>query len=157
MLDQKTDDAVEAAQLPRNKDGSIRKTFVKSVARKIEAGDAAGLRGQVSNLHESDLGAVLEALEPEQRRRLVELLGIDFDFAALTEVDDAVRDEILEELPPQTVAEGVREIESDDAVAILEDLPKEERAEILDQLPAVERVALARSLDYPEQSAGRRM
>ena len=29
-----------AAQLPRNKDGSIRKTFVKSVARRIEAADA---------------------------------------------------------------------------------------------------------------------
>ena len=85
------------------------------------------------------------------------MLGIDFDFSALTEVDDAVREEILDELPPQTVAEGVRDIESDDAVAILEDMPKEERAEILEQLPAPERVALARSLDYPEDSAGRRM
>ena len=85
------------------------------------------------------------------------MLGIDFDFTALTEVDDAVREEILEELPPHTVAEGVREIESDDAVAILDDLPKEEHAEILEQLPAPERVALARSLDYPEDSAGRRM
>ena len=53
--------------------------------------------------------------------------------------------------------EGVRDLESDDAVAILEDLPKEEQAEILEQLPPPERVALARSLDYPEDSAGRRM
>ncbi len=84
-------------------------------------------------------------------------MGADFDFAALTEVDDTVREEILEELPAETVAEGVRDLDSDDAVAILEDLPKEEQAEILDQLPALERVALARSLDYPENSAGRRM
>ena len=55
------------------------------------------------------------------------------------------------------MAKGVRELESDDAVAILEDLPKDEQAEILEQLPASERVALARSLDYPEGSAGRRM
>src|SRR5262249_46011567 len=48
-------------------------------------------------------------------------------------------------------------IESDDAVYILEDLPKQEQAEILDQLPPPERVALARSLEYPEDSAGRRM
>jgi magnesium transporter len=100
---------------------------------------------------------VLEALDPDHRPRLVELLGIHFDFTALTEVDDSVREEILEELPPQTVAEGVRDIESDDAVAILEDMPKKERAEILDQLPPPERVALARSFDYPEDSAGRRM
>ena len=36
-------------------------------------------------------------------------------------------------------------------------MPKEDQAEILEQLPATERVALARSLDYPEDSAGRRM
>ena len=60
-------------------------------------------------------------------------------------------------LPPQTVAEGVCELESDDAVAIIGDLPKEEQAEILEQLPPLERIALARSLEYPEDSAGRRM
>ncbi|MGB9385132.1 MAG: magnesium transporter [Pseudolabrys sp.] len=157
MLDQEQTNAAEAAQLPRNKDGSIRKTFVKSVARRIEMGDGAGLRALVGDLHESDMGALIEALPPEQRQRLVELLGIDFDFTALTEVDDAVREEILEELPSQAVAKGVSELESDDAVAILEDLPKDEQAEILEQLPQTERVALTRSLDYPEESAGRRM
>jgi len=157
MLDQDQTEAAEIAQLPRNKDGSIRKTFVKSVARRIETGDASGLRGLVGDLHEADMGALIEALEPEQRPRLVSLLGIDFDFTALTEVDDAVRDEILDELPPQAVAKGVSELESDDAVAILEDLPKEEQAEILEQLPQPGRAALARSLDYPEESAGRRM
>lgn len=157
MLDQDQTEANEIAQLPRNKDGSIRKTFVKSVARRIEAGDGSGLRELVGDLHEADMGALIEALEPEQRPRLVSLLGIDFDFTALTEVDDAVRDEILDELPPQAVAKGVSELESDDAVAILEDLPKEEQAEILEQLPQPDRAALARSLDYPEESAGRRM
>jgi magnesium transporter len=141
----------------RGEDGAIRADFVEQVALAIDAADVPALRSLVGDLHESDLGALLVALEPEQRPRLVELLGIDFDFTALTEVDDAVRDEILEELRPQTVAEGVRDIESDDAVAILEDMPKEDRAEILDQLPAPERVSLTRSLDYPEDSAGRRM
>ena len=119
--------------------------------------DAAALRELVGELHEADVGDLIEALDPELRPRLIELLGRDFDFTALTEVDDTVREEILEELPAETVAEGVRELDSDDAVAILEDLPKDEQAEILEQLPAPERVALARSLDYPENSAGRRM
>src|SRR5262249_3667061 len=43
------------------------------------------------------------------------------------------------------------------AVAILADLPKDEQTEILEQLPPPERVALGRSLLYPENSAGRRM
>ena len=39
------------------------------------------------------------------RPRLFEILGRDFDFSALTEVDDTVREEILDELPAETVAE----------------------------------------------------
>jgi magnesium transporter len=152
MLDEKT--KVEPL---RGEDGAIRAEFVARVGHAVDADDTAALRALVGDLHEADLGAVLEALEPEQRPRLIELLGIDFDFTALTEVDDAVRDDILEELPPRAVAEGVRDLESDDAVAILGDLSKEEQAEILKQLPPPERVALARSLEYPEDAAGRRM
>ncbi len=152
MLDEPT-----TAQPLRGEDGVLRADFVERVAAAVGAGDAARLRELVGDLHEADLGAVLEALEPEQRPRLIALLGIDFDFTALTEVDDTVREDILEELPPRAVAEGVRDLESDDAVAILGDLTKEEQAEILEQLPPDERSALARSLDYPEDAAGRRM
>ena len=152
MLDEKT-----KPEPLREEDGAIRAEFVARVGHAVDADDAATLRALLGDLHEADLGAVLEALEPEQRPRLIELLGIDFDFTALTEVDDAVREDILEELPPQAVAEGVRDLASDDAVAILGDLSKEEQAEILEQLPPPERVALARSLEYPEDAAGRRM
>src|SRR6266436_7024484 len=141
----------------RGEDGALREEFVNRVRDAVEQGEAATLRSLICDLHEADVGAVIEALDADLRPRLVELMGTDFDFSALTEVDDTVREEILEELPTETVAEGVRDLDSDDAVAILEDLPKAEQAEILEQLPALERVALARSLDYPENSAGRRM
>jgi magnesium transporter len=151
-------DTTEAAPLAlRGEDGAVREAFVERVAQAITAADSGLLRELVGDLHEADVGALIEALDPELRPRLVALMGHDFDFSALTEVDDTVREGILEELPPQTVAEGVRELDSDDAVVILEDLPKEEQAEILDHLPADERIALARSLEYPENSAGRRM
>jgi magnesium transporter len=141
----------------RDEEGAIRAEFLAQVRAGIESGDAASLGALVGALHEADLGDLLEALDPDERPRLIERMGPDFDFTALIEVDDAVREEILEELPPETVAEGVRELDSDDAVYILEDLPKDEQAEILEQLPPPERVALARSLLFPEDSAGRRM
>jgi len=152
MLDNQTD-----TPPLRDEEGGVRADFIEAVSEAIDAGNVQALRDLVGDLHEADLGTVIEAIEADKRPRLVELLGIDFDFTALTEVDDTVREEILEELPPRTVAEGVRELESDDAVAILQDLPTEDRAEILEQLPVTERVALARSLEYPEGSAGRRM
>src|SRR3954471_19916786 len=141
----------------RDEEGHLRSDFVAEVAESIEGGDAGLLRSLAGDLHEADAGDLIEALEPRLRSQFIELLGKDFDFRALTEVDDTVREEILEELKPETVAEGVRDLDSDDAVYILEDLPKEDRAEILQQLPAPERAALTKRLDYPEESAGRRM
>src|SRR5438132_6477278 len=141
----------------RDEEGTVRAHYVERVAHAVAAADSGALRELVGDLHEADVGDLIEALDPALRPRLVAVMGHDFDFSALTEVDDTVRDEILDELPAEAVAKGVRELESDDAVAILKDLPKDEQAEILEQLSASERVALARSLDYPEGSAGRRM
>jgi magnesium transporter len=163
MLDADRDTAVrpqdgQEEPLPfRDEDGEVNPDFVAAIAKAIEAGDAERLRALVEDFHESDLGGLIEALEPEQRPRLIELLGRNFDFAALTEVEDSIREDILEELKTDTLVEGVRELDHDDAVYILEDLDEAEKAEILRKLPAVERVALQRSLDYPEGSAGRRM
>src|SRR5882757_1579028 len=141
----------------REEDGEIRHEFVEEIARAIHTTNTPFLRAVVAELHEADLGDLIAALEPDDRVSLVELTGTDFDFSALNEVDDAVRDEILEELEPATVAEGVRELESDDAVELLEGLDEEDQEEILEKLPPSERVALERRLLYPENSAGRRM
>ena len=141
----------------RDEDGDVRPEFVEKIAAAVKAADAAFLREIVAELHEADLGDLIEALEPDDRVSLVELTGADFDFSALNEVDDTVREEILEELEPETVAEGVRELESDDAVELLEGLDEEDQEEILEKLPPSERDALERSLEYPENSAGRRM
>jgi magnesium transporter len=155
---EKTDMTVTQAPVAlRDEEGTVRADYVERVAHAVAAADSGALRELVGDLHEADVGDLIEALDPELRPRLVAVMGHDFDFSALTEVDDTVRDEILDELPAEAVAKGVRELESDDAVAILKDLPKNEQAEILEQLSASERVALARSLDYPEGSAGRRM
>jgi magnesium transporter len=157
MLEGKDVTAAASSDALRDEDGAVRADFVERVAQAIATENSAALRELVGELHQADVGDLIEALDPELRPRLVELMGHDFDFSALTEVDDTVREEILEELPPEAVAEGVRELDSDDAVAILADLPKDEQTEILEQLPPPERVALARSLLYPENSAGRRM
>src|SRR3954454_14260565 len=141
----------------RDADGELNPEFVEAVSAAVKAADTEFLGEIVAELHEADLGNLIEALDQDERPRLVELTGADFDFAALNEVDDTVREEILEELEPEVVAEGVRELESDDAVELLEGLDEQDQEEILEKLPPSERHALERRLLYPENSAGRRM
>jgi magnesium transporter len=141
----------------RDEDGDVTRIFVDAVHAAIGAADATRLRDLTAGLHEADMGDLLEALDQEARPRLIELLGRHFDFTALTEVDDTVREEILEELATETLVEAVKELDSDDAVYILEDLDEADKAEILDRLTPLERVGIQRALDHPEDSAGRRM
>ena len=75
----------------------------------------------------------------------------------LPELDEAVRDQVLEAMPNEQVAEALQQLDSDDAVYVIEDLDKEEQSDILAKLPSFERAALERSLEYPEDSAGRIM
>ncbi|MGY4570990.1 MULTISPECIES: magnesium transporter [Bradyrhizobium] len=146
------------ARMPmRDEEGELRGEFVAAITRAIHAADRPLLCEVVAELHEADLGDLIAALAPDDRVTLVEITGADFDFSALNEVDETVREEILEELEPETVAEGVRELESDDAVELLESLDEEDQEEILEKLPAAEREDIERSLLYPENSAGRRM
>jgi magnesium transporter len=156
------DDSQEAAALSdaadlRDDSGAIRADIVEQVAAAIEGNNKAALADLIGGWHEADLGDLLAALDPDLRPRLIELLGAGFDFKALTELDQAARADVLEQLSPVAVILGIRELETDDAVAILESLPKDRQKDILERLPHPKRVALARSLEYPEDSAGRRM
>ncbi|MGI6852579.1 magnesium transporter [Mesorhizobium sp. 1B3] len=138
-------------------DGVVLPSFLAHVGAAIADRDTLTLKRDVGDLHQSELGDVIEALLPEQRLALVDLLGKDFDFSALTEVDEAIRLDIVDSLPNEQIAEAVKELDSDDAVYILEDLDAEDQEDILAKLPFTERIRLRRALEYPEETAGRRM
>ena len=141
----------------RDDDGHLNAEWLDHLEALIALEDAHDLREIVAPLHSADLGDVLEAIDSDERLKLVELLGDSFDYETLTEVDENIRLELMEFLPNAAIARGVAELDSDDAVFILEDLDEPDREEILARMPAFERLSLKRSLDFPEESAGRRM
>jgi magnesium transporter len=160
MSDERAPDA--AADIGQNasiydENNTVLPAFLAQVGEAIASQDTLTLSADVTGLHETELADLLEALQPEQRNALVQLLGKEFDFSALTELDEAIRMEIVDSLPADQLADAVQEMDSDDAVYILEDLDEDEQEAILAQLPFTERVRLRRALDYPEDSAGRRM
>jgi magnesium transporter len=141
----------------RDEEGGLRSEFLHAVVAALDAGDAAKVRELALPLHEADLADLIELLRPEQRETLITTLGKDFDAAALPELDESVRDQVLEVMPTEQVAEALQQLDSDEAVYLIEDLNKEEQSDILAKLPHFERIALERSLEYPEDSAGRIM
>jgi magnesium transporter len=149
-------DAATGVEL-RDEEGSIRSDFLHAVSDALEADDIARVRALTLDLHEADLADLIQLLRPEERAELIAALGEDFKAAALPELDEAVRDQVLEDMPPEQVAEALQQLDSDEAVYLLEDLDKGDQKDILAKLPYFERIALQRSLEYPEDSAGRIM
>lgn len=158
--DFETELGIEAEMDPsafRDADDRISLLWLERLRAFLAAGRAEDVALVMEPLHTADVGDVLELLDHDERLALVRLLGDKFDYSALTEVDESIRLELMEALPNAEIARGVAGLDSDDAVAILEDLEEEDQNEILSALPTFERLSLKRSLDFPEDSAGRRM
>lgn len=141
----------------RDSEGTLLPDFVRAIELALDEGKAGEVRALAGDIHDADLADLIEHLRGEQRGQLIDALGEDFNPGTLSELEEPVRDQVLESMPNEQVAEAVRELESDDAVYLLEDLEESEQSDILAKLPKSERVALERSLDFPEDSAGRLM
>lgn len=137
--------------------GAFSRDYIEEITNLVNDGDREELARRIEGLYAADIADLIEQLHPDRRVPFVVLCGSDFDFTVLTEIDDTIRERLLADLPAEFVAQGVRELESDDAVYILEDLDEADQAEILEKIPEFERLQLAKSLEYPEESAGRRM
>jgi magnesium transporter len=137
--------------------GVLNPEFVEAVRTALAGEDLGELRRLLEGVHPADLADLIETLEADQRVQLITMLGRHFDVEALAELDEHVRDELMEALPPDTIASAVRKLDTDDAIYLIEDLDSQEQQEILARVPPEDRRALARGLDFPENTAGRLM
>lgn len=140
-----------------DEDYSLDERRVEAIRDAIEAGDAPGLAAQLDSLHAADIADLMEQIGPAERRALIALWSGGIDGDILSELDESIREEVIEALPRDVLAEAVRELDSDDVVDLLEDLEEPQQEMILDALEDADRAAVEQSLTYPENSAGRLM
>ena len=142
---------------PAPAEPEVTQDLLDNVRAALEALDQTRLGELVDQQRPADLADLMGYLEPEERTQFISVLGQDFNFGVLAQVDEAVRDQLVEDLPNAQVAEAVREMDSDDAVYLLENLDETNQADILAQVSEQERTQIRRSLEYPDDSAGRLM
>ncbi len=130
---------------------------VAAIMAAVEAGDAGQLTALLEPLHAADIADLLEQIDGSERRALIDLWSVEIDGEILSELEEAVREEIIDYLPAHVLAEAVRDLESDDVVDLLEDLEAPQQGLILGALGDADRVAVEQSMAYPEFSAGRLM
>ena len=138
-------------------DNRLTGAYVDTVVEALDDGDDAAVRALVEPLHPADIADLFEQVAAGDRQPLAKALGELLDADVLAEMNDWVRDALLDALEPQQVADVVVQLDTDDAVAIMEDLDSDERREVLRAMPADDRAAIEEALSYPEESAGRLM
>jgi magnesium transporter len=111
----------------------------------------------IEDLHPADLADLLTFLNSEQRSYTLSILDEETYTNVLAELDDTIIDETIQKLEDKKVVRSISEMETDDAVNLIESLEPEAQKKLLDQVPTAEREIFEESLNYPEDSAGRRM
>ncbi len=133
------------------------KRDVASILYAVEIEDREKLIELMEPLHAADIADLLEQISAFDRAKLIRLYDREFDGEILSELDEAIRDEVVALLTPQVLQEAMRELDSDDVVDILEDLEDAQQATILGALDEGDRAAVEQAMSYPEYSAGRLM
>ncbi|MBA17089.1 MAG: magnesium transporter [Sphingomonas sp.] len=147
----------EAPESELDEDDRLKPDFVRSVLDAVEAGDAEEARSKVEPLHPADIADLVELTPADLRPALAAAIADFIDGDVLSEMNDWVRDELIAALEPHQLADIAAELDTDDAVAIIEDLGEEEQRAVLRALDPDDRAAIEEALSYPEESAGRLM
>ena len=134
----------------------LSKEYIEHIQSLIEEQSVVKLKEELTEIHAADIAEIYEAIELEQAHFLHNIIEDEKGADILMELEDDLRDQLLDNLSPKEIAEEVLEnLESDDAADIVSELPQEVKEEVLSHLEDVEHASdIADLLNYPEDTAG---
>lgn len=140
-----------------DEDDHLRSGFVRDVLAAVDRGDDEGAQALVSPLHPADIADLFELAPTADRPALARALAGLVDADVIAELNDYVREDLIDLLDARQVADIAAELDTDDAVAMIEDMEEDEQRAVLRELAPDDRAAIEEALSYPEESAGRLM
>ena len=132
------------------------KEYIDIIKQLIESKDSILLQDNISKLHPADIAEICSELDIEEARFLYRQLDNEKAADALTEMDEDLRNELLEELPSEAIAKRfVNYMDTDDAVEIIRDMDEEKQEEVLAHIKDIEQAGdIVDLLQYDEDTAG---
>ena len=133
----------------------ISKSGISAIKELINQGSDVRLRKRLKNLHYADIAEVIYELSTEEATYLVKLLDSEKSADALAEVDEDIRERILEKLSAKEIAEEIEELDTDDAADLIAELPEDRQEIVMSQITDSDHVEDIRELlTYNENTAG---
>ena len=129
--------------------------LLENIEKFIAQKDGNALRELLHEYHFADIAEILEELKSDDATYLIKLLGSDLTSDALMELDDDVREKILDRLSPKEIAKELEELDTDDAADIVAELDEAIQQKVIAKIEDEEHAAdIVELLKYEEDTAG---
>jgi len=133
----------------------LTKEFIDDVKSAIEREDNGFLVESINPLHPADIADVLDIVNLPEAQYLFKLLEDDLASEVLVEIEEDTREEFLNSLSSEEIAESLDKMYADDATDVIQDLPEEVKEEVLEAIKDDEHLSdISKLLNYDEDSAG---
>ncbi|MBK6895228.1 MAG: magnesium transporter [Alphaproteobacteria bacterium] len=130
---------------------------IKDVVDALHAQDADTLVTALDDLSSADTAELLSKIKDDDREELLSKFGDVLEPETFVELDQKISKTSLSAMSAAQVAQIISELESDDALLLIEPLEPDFQKDIMKHLSANMRLALEEGLSFPEDSAGRLM
>ena len=117
------DDRIDDERM--DEENTLKKEYVESVEEALDEGDTARVYDLVEPLHPADVADLLELFDTDERADLTIAISDLMTGEVVAELNDWVREEMMEGLPAEAVALIAEQLETDDAVQMIEDMDAE--------------------------------
>ena len=136
-------------------DFKISKGFSKELKKHIKNKNKRELEVLLHDLHHADIAEILEDLSFKSAIYLFKVLDSEKTAEILLELDEDLREKILNRLSPKEIAEELDELETNDAADIIAELSALKKDQVISELQDEEHAKdIVDLLRYPENTAG---
>ena len=120
----------------------------------LAAGTLRPAQRMVAAMHPAEIASMLESLPPRQRELAWEFVDKEIEGDVLVELNENVRNELIEEMETAELVAAAEGMELDDLADLVRDLPEAVTLQVLRSMDQRDRERLRNVLAWPEDSAG---
>ncbi len=135
----------------RQEEGDSKASLVEDLVHRQHE---AELKTLLDGLHPADIAFILESLPKDERQAIWALVSPEHDADVLLEVEDWVRESLIEAMDRQDLVAATGNMDADELADLAPDLPPDVVAEVQKGLTEEERAQLLEAMGYPEDSVG---
>ena len=133
----------------------ISKELIAQLQELIQSNNSTALEALLADMHQADIAEILDELTIDDATYIFKVLESEKTAEILLEMEDDLREKILDRLSPKEIAEELDELETNDAADIIAELSKEKKEEVIQEIEDIEHAKdIVELLRYKENTAG---